>query len=80
VDLNLPEDLFQQMEELPEELHAYIIEEIMNDAAVQKVTHVERSLMDHSKTQQERMSKIMHKKRTEVLLENLETIKRKNMS
>ena len=49
----MPEDLFQQMEEMPEELHAYIIEEIMADAQVQKVTHVERSLMDHSKTQQE---------------------------
>ena len=38
--LNLPDNLFEQMENLPEELQGYILEEIIHDINMQKITHV----------------------------------------
>merc|ERR1712147_147725 len=47
-ELNLPDNLLQQIQELPLELQAYIIEEMMEEVSIQKIAHKEKTKLDHS--------------------------------
>lgn len=63
------------MEEMPEELWAYVLDEIIYEAQLPKYANVEKSMMDNYKSKQERMLSEVQRKRKNAAIENLETIK-----
>ena len=63
------------MEEMPEELWAYVLDEIIYEAQLPKYANVEKSMIDNYKSKQERMLSEVQRKRKNAAIENLETIK-----
>lgn len=47
INLNLPPNLFKKMEEMPEELWPYILDEIIYEAQIQKYSTIQRSMLDN---------------------------------
>lgn len=64
---------------MPMELQPYILDELINNAQVQKTSQIEKTIIEQTKTNQDRGSLAYTKKRQQVLLENLELIRKKNM-
>ena len=64
---------------MPMELQPYILDELINNAQVQKTSQIEKTIIEQTKTNQDRCSLAYTKKRQQVLLENLELIRKKNM-
>lgn len=46
-NLNLPPNLFQKMEEMPQELWPYILDEIIYEAQIQKYSTIQKSIMEN---------------------------------
>ena len=71
----MPEALAAILEDVPEELHQYIIEEIIQELENLEHSRIEMSKIDHSK-----LLTAIKKKRLEVASENRETIKHNKQS
>ena len=76
----MPEALAAILEDVPEELHQYIIEEIIQELENLEHSRVEMSKIDHSKSQKDKLLTAIKKKRLEVASENRETIKHNKQS
>lgn len=79
LQLNLPENLFNQMEDLPEELWAYILDEIIYEAQLQKFSKIEKTMIEQQKSKKDKLFSAIQRKRKDVAVENLETIKTNKM-
>jgi hypothetical protein len=68
-ELNLPH-IFQVLDELPDELRGYIVDEIIEEALNRKNVHDEVSKMDGDKVKQENVRKAIVKRRQETAIDN----------
>jgi hypothetical protein len=69
-ELNLPHDIFQVLDELPDELRGYIVDEIIEEALNRKIAHDEVSRIDNDKVKQENVRKAIVKRRKETAIDN----------
>lgn len=79
-ELNLPSNLFQQMNQMPEELWAYIIDEIIYEVQLPKFATAEKQIVENYKSKQDKILSEAQVKRKNAAILNLETIKNNQLS
>mgnify|MGYP006124329905 CR=1 FL=1 len=79
-DLAIPEHINQMLEGVPEELHEYIIEEIIADLFMLEQYQDGKSKVERAHSYKEKIVSAIQKKRHEVASSNLHTIKKARMS
>ena len=65
-DLSIPENIMQLLEDVPEELHVYIIEEILADIFMLDQYQDGKSKIERAHSQKEKLIHAISKKRNEV--------------
>ena len=79
-DLTIPDNINQLLEGVPEELHEYIIEEIIADLFMLEQYQDGKSKVERAHSYKEKIVSAIHKKRNEVASSNLHTIKKARMA
>lgn len=79
-DLTIPDNISQLLEGVPEELHEYIIEEIIADLFLLEQYQDGKSKVERAQSYRDKLVSAIQKKKTEVASSNLYTIKKARMS